>query len=63
MDDQIIAKHPDAEHVCGPGCGHTPMDHEGHTDYIVDGRLHCPMGDHCIDHGPVEAVEEHAQAS
>jgi hypothetical protein len=23
------------------------------VDYIVDGRLHHPHGDHCDDHGPV----------
>lgn len=41
-----------AEH--GPGCGHEPVPHGGHTDYLVEGRLHHPHGDHCDDHGPVE---------
>lgn len=31
--------------------------HENHVDYIVDGRLHHPYGDHGDDHGPVETVE------
>jgi hypothetical protein len=24
------------------------------VDYVVDGRLHHPHGDHCDDHGPVQ---------
>jgi hypothetical protein len=24
------------------------------VDYVVDGRLHHPHGDHCDDHGAVE---------
>lgn len=56
-DDHIIAKHPDPEHICGPRCGHEAIEHDDHTDYIVDGRLHCPHGDHCDDHGPVEAAQ------
>ncbi len=23
-------------------------------DYLVNGRLHYPHGDHCDDHGPVQ---------
>ncbi len=49
-------------HVCGPGCGHQPVPHGDHIDYLVidaDGnaRLHHPHGDHCDDHGPVEIVQ------
>ncbi len=40
-------------HVHGPGCGHEPVPHGDHTDYLVDGHLHHPHGDHCDDHGPV----------
>ncbi len=39
-------------HRHGPGCGHEAVEHEGHTDYIVEGRLHHQHGDHCHDHGP-----------
>lgn len=46
------AAHP-KDHVHGPGCGHEPVPHGGHTDYVVDGHLHHPHGDHCDDHGPV----------
>ncbi len=43
-------------HVHGPGCGHEAIQHGDHIDYIVDGRLHHPHGDHCDDHGPVDIV-------
>lgn len=39
-------------HAHGPGCGHEPVPHGEHTDYLVDGRLHHPHGGaHCDDHG------------
>lgn len=44
-------------HVHGPGCGHEAVPHGDHVDYIVDGRLHHPHGDHCDDHGPVDVVK------
>lgn len=37
-------------HVHGPSCGHTAVRHNGHIDYLVDGRLHHPHGDHCDEH-------------
>lgn len=46
----------DSDHVHGPGCGHEAIQHGDHIDYIVDGRLHHPHGDHCDDHGPVQVV-------
>lgn len=48
----------DADHVHGPGCGHEPVPHGDHVDYLVEGHLHYPHGDHCDDHGPVEIVRE-----
>jgi hypothetical protein len=50
-------------HEHGPGCGHTAIEHEpvphgDHIDYLVDGTLHHPHGDHCDDHGPVRLVSE-----
>lgn len=42
------------DHVHGPGCGHTAIQHGDHVDYLVDGHLHHPHGDHCDDHGAVE---------
>jgi len=40
-------------HVHGPGCGHEPVPHGDHVDYLVDGHLHHPHGNHCDDHGPL----------
>ncbi|MEL7472600.1 MAG: hypothetical protein AAGK04_04720 [Planctomycetota bacterium] len=53
----------DADHVCGPNCGHEPVPHGDHIDYLVfdaqgNARLHHPHGDHCDDHGPVEVVQQ-----
>lgn len=44
----------DAEHVHGPGCGHEPVPHGDHVDFLVGGHLHHPHSGHCDDHGPVE---------
>ncbi|MBI3967761.1 MAG: hypothetical protein HY329_19145 [Chloroflexi bacterium] len=41
-------------HTHGPDCDHPAVPHGDHTDYFVDGHLHCPHGDHCDDHGPVQ---------
>ncbi|MEM6931491.1 MAG: hypothetical protein AAF602_31465, partial [Myxococcota bacterium] len=46
----------DASHQHGPGFGHEPVRHGDHVDYLVDGHLHHPHGDHCDDHGPLRAV-------
>ena len=48
----------DPDHVHGPGCGHEPVPHGDHIDYLVDGHLHHPHGDHCDDHGPVSVVRK-----
>lgn len=44
------------EHRHGPGCGHEAVPHGDHIDYLVDGRLHHPHGDHCDDHGLLTVV-------
>lgn len=41
-------------HVHGPACGHEQVPHGDHVDYLVNGRLHHPHGNHCDDHGPVQ---------
>ncbi|MDR8729984.1 hypothetical protein FEQ05_03652 [Burkholderia pseudomultivorans] len=61
---EVSAKNPDRctpdcgdhepGHVHGPGCGHEAVPHGDHVDYLVNGRLHHPHGDHCDDHGTVE---------
>ncbi|MDB6156345.1 MAG: Uncharacterized protein JWO04_51 [Gammaproteobacteria bacterium] len=43
----------DKAHVHGPGCAHERVPHGSHLDYLVDGHLHHPHGNHCDDHGPV----------
>lgn len=68
-DERVIAvddTHPDGhtepaaghapDHVHGPDCGHDAVAHGDHTDYVVDGHLHHPHGDHCDDHGEVAAA-------
>lgn len=45
-----------ADHEHGPGCGHEPVPHGDHRDYLVEGHLHHPHGDHCDYHGLVEVV-------
>jgi hypothetical protein len=32
------------------------VPHGDHHDYLIDGRLHHPHGDHCDDHGPVTVL-------
>ena len=34
-------------------CGHPLVRHDGHLDYIVEGRLHHQHDGHCDDHGPI----------
>ena len=43
-------------HTHGAGCGHPAVPHGDHDDYLVDGVLHHPHGDHCDDHGRVDLV-------
>lgn len=42
------------KHRHNNSCGHPLITHNGHLDFIVDGRLHHQHGDHCDDHGPIE---------
>lgn len=43
-------------HIHDAYCGHPAIMHDGHVDYIVNGRLQHPDGDHCDDHGPICVV-------
>ena len=60
-DEHVIAVSVTNSDACAPvacackheGCGHEPVPHGDHTDYLVNGRLHHRHGDHCDDHGPV----------
>ncbi|MFN2529090.1 MAG: hypothetical protein ABR584_10290 [Candidatus Baltobacteraceae bacterium] len=44
------------EHEHSAYCGHRPVPHEDHVDYLVDGHLHHDHGGHCDDHGAVKVV-------
>jgi hypothetical protein len=43
-----------SDHVHGPNCGHETVRHVNHIDYLVNGHLHHPHGQHCDDHGRLE---------
>jgi zinc transport system permease protein len=46
-------RHAEAEdhlHAHGPGCGHEPVPHEDHVDYLHDGHLHAAHGAHYDEH-------------
>jgi len=54
----VSEKNPDickpvvsSNHVHGPDCGHEKVMHGDHVDYLVDGRLEHPHGDHNDNHG------------
>jgi hypothetical protein len=42
--------HPKHDHVHGPGCGHTAIQHGDHVDYLHEGHLHHVHGDHVDEH-------------
>jgi len=64
---EISAQNPDGcgaraaghepSHRHGENCGHEPVPHGDHVDYLVGSRLHHPHGDHCDDHGAVNIVQ------
>jgi hypothetical protein len=45
-----------AGHVHGPTCGHEPVPHGDHVDFLVGTHLHHPHSGHCDDHGPIQTV-------
>lgn len=48
--DHICTGHA-PDHVHGPGCGHEPVPHGDHVDYVVEDHLHHPHRGHCDMHG------------
>jgi hypothetical protein len=46
----------DGNHSHGAGCGHEPIPHGNHKDYLVKGHLHHPDQNHCDDHGTVSTA-------
>jgi hypothetical protein len=66
VDEHILAENAKNESACtpehkcsghesshshGPTCGHDAIPHGDHVDYLVEGHLHKPCGDHCDAHG------------
>ncbi|MGH7231067.1 MAG: hypothetical protein ACREJU_06870 [Nitrospiraceae bacterium] len=43
----------DNGHRHHPECGHQPVPHGDHVDYVVHGHLHYQHGAHCDNHGAV----------
>lgn len=43
-------KHGVHDHEHGPSCGHPPVRHGDHVDYLHEGHLHSSHGDHVDDH-------------
>lgn len=59
-------QHEAHEHRHSPGCGHTAIGHDGHTDYLHDGCLHHMEGETAQEHklsvtdrNPEECTPEH----
>ena len=50
MASSTAGTHPGHAHQHGPGCGHTAVRHGDHVDYLHDGHLHNPQGDHVEEH-------------
>jgi len=46
----------DPSHRHGSACGHDPVPHAGHTDFLVQGHIHNQHGDHCDDHGRLQSA-------
>lgn len=42
--------HSHHDHTHGADCGHTPILHNGHVDYLHDGCLHHPNGSDVEEH-------------
>jgi hypothetical protein len=44
----------DDGHAHSASCGHDAVPHAEHVDYLVDGHLHHPHGEHCDAHGELQ---------
>lgn len=57
----VYAELHDHEH--GEGCGHPAVKYDDHVDYLHDGHLHAPHGDHYDEHvHPPVVTDGHALA-
>ena len=46
----------DGSHHHQEGCGHEPVPHGNHQDFLCDGHLHHPHDNHCDNHGGVKTL-------
>lgn len=53
-----LQKKVELDHNHSPICGHIPLKHGNHIDYIVNGYLHHPHDNHCDFHGEVNMISE-----
>jgi zinc transport system permease protein len=59
----VRARHRRAErhnHEHGPGCGHPPLPHGNHVDYLHDGHRHAPHEGHYDEHTGSETAYDPA---
>ena len=59
----LRARHRRAErhnHEHGPGCGHPPLPHGNHVDYLHDGHRHAPHEGHYDEHTGSETAYDPA---
>lgn len=58
LEDLLCTTHEctkhEASHHHFVGCGHEPVVHEGHLDFIVDQHVHHEHSGHCDNHGSVQ---------
>jgi hypothetical protein len=52
--------HPGHTHEHGDDCGHTAVRHGEHVDFLHDGHLHHPHGDH-VDEHVLEVSDDHPE--
>eukprot|EP01114_Cavostelium_apophysatum_P015021 TRINITY_DN4013_c0_g1_i1.p1 TRINITY_DN4013_c0_g1~~TRINITY_DN4013_c0_g1_i1.p1 ORF type:complete len:382 (-),score=49.80 TRINITY_DN4013_c0_g1_i1:50-1195(-) len=58
----INKPHHETAHIHGPNCGHQTLQHDGHTDYLVDNVLHHFHNGHCDLHGELEILPQTSHA-
>lgn len=52
--------HESHPHAHGPACGHAPIPHGDHTDYLHDGHVHRPHRDH-TDEAFLQPTDVHVE--
>lgn len=54
--------HDDHDHVHGPGCGHTAVQHGDHVDFVHDGHLHHSKADGTIEEHALDVSDDNPAA-